>query len=66
VSDDEETKFRVARSTAETRLKLAVATGRWRDAAREAEMCADLDDRVKAGRAAAGPRNIVGRVKARG
>jgi hypothetical protein len=51
---------------AERRLNLAVATGRWRDAAREAETCASLDDQIKAARVVPAKTNIVGRPKVYG
>jgi hypothetical protein len=53
-----------ALSRAETRLKLAVARARWRDAIEHAQEAADLEDEIKAVRAAEpeGPRNVVGRV----
>ena len=54
--------------TAETRLKLAVARARWRDAIEYAQEAAALDDAIKVLGAAepAGPQNVLGRVRARG
>ncbi|HXJ49637.1 MAG TPA: hypothetical protein VNF91_10760 [Candidatus Acidoferrum sp.] len=54
--------------TAETRLKLAVARARWKDAIEYAQEAAALDDEIKALGAAepAGAQNVVGRVRAQG
>ena len=53
---------------AEARLKLAITLGRWGDAVREAQACADLDSQIKVAHADArrAPVNIVGRVKVDG